>query len=503
MSEGQTGMDFTTGYSHWVAELPVQLPRTPERRHETDGITDHILWDMQSLIAPQQHRTILPVINTSHEMREWLTPLAPSGYDEVKEWLTPLAPCGYEVPAGSMIPEHCLLPRLQSVIPDHFRTSHLRPLCRAGRNIPPTRPKADADVGQNGAAASGRPAGGVRCEYHGVSSPESSGSESSSKETPGREKFVAMRTRTPAKRVLVFDGENTCHNTGMLALMHRCVRSYATAKALQTLGFDHHQQDAADAASEAAYRAKDSKDWGSHLILYRSVSSEGSLCNVQDEGIPSKSSGLLIPAHTNSTASQLGRVSITQEGVKLAHKSLYLVRGVLRMFETGVCSIEFAIPRAQSTPSKPGADQSEQTLDASVSKTALASKQCVKPLPKKSASSTRCAPERPRAARFTMERLSGLILAVCLAAAVVAALLCQSVERDDCSPWLLRAVDAQSDLHASRVSAGTGKSSLKTLLFPLTARDRESRQLLYSHERELQLLRWGKSAGRPFSIPCS
>ena len=173
------------------------------------------------------------------------------------------------------------------------------------------------------------------------------------------------------------------------------------------------------------------------------------------------------------------------------------------MFETGVCSIEFAIPRAQSTPSKPGADQSEQTLDASVSKTALASKQCVKPLPKKSASSTRCAPERPRAARFTMERLSGLILAVCLAAAVVAALLCQSVERDDCSPWLLRAVDAQSDLHASRVSAGTGKSSLKTLLFPLTARDRESRQLLYSHERELQLLRWGKSAGRPFSIPCS
>ena len=50
--------------------------------------------------------------------------------------------------------------------------------------------------------------GGVRGEYHGASSPESS-----SKGTPGQEKFVAMRTRTPAKRLLVFDGENTCHDT--------------------------------------------------------------------------------------------------------------------------------------------------------------------------------------------------------------------------------------------------------------------------------------------------
>jgi len=49
---------------------------------------------------------------------------------------------------------------------------------------------------------------GVRGEYHGASSPESS-----SKGTPGQEKFVAMRIRTPAKRLLVFDGENTCHDT--------------------------------------------------------------------------------------------------------------------------------------------------------------------------------------------------------------------------------------------------------------------------------------------------
>jgi hypothetical protein len=40
---------------------------------------------------------------------------------------------------------------------------------------------------------------------------------------------------------------------GMLALMHRWVRSYETAEALQTLGFDP------DGASEAAHWAK---DWG-------------------------------------------------------------------------------------------------------------------------------------------------------------------------------------------------------------------------------------------------
>jgi hypothetical protein len=367
VGEGQTGMTFTTDYFNWVAGLPVQPPRTPNGRHETDGmirLTDHVISDrdMQSLIAPLQHRTVWPVVNTSHE---------------VKEWLTPLAPSGYEVPAESMVPELCLLPRLRSVIQDHCRASHLRPLRRAGQNIPPTGPKADADVGQNG------------------------------------------------------------------------------------------------------------------------------LCNMQDEDIPSKSYGLLIPAHTNSTASQLGRVSITQVGVKLAHKSLRLVRGVLRVFEPGVCSSELAIPTAPSTPSNPGADQIEQALDASVSKIALARKQCVKPLPKKSTSSTRCAPERPRAARFTMERLSAqrLILAVCLAAAVVAALLWHSVERDDCSPWLSRAVDSQ--YYLTRVSAGTRKGSLKTLLFPLTARDRGSRQLLYSYERELQLIRWSKSAEGPSSIQCS
>ena len=102
-----------------------------------------------------------------------------------------------------------------------------------------------------------------------------------------------------------------------------------------------------------------------------------------------------------------------------------------------------------------------------------------------------------------MESLSlKLILAACLAAAVVAALMWHSVERNDCSPWLSRAVDAQDDLHAGRVSAETRKSSLKTLLFPLTARDRESRQLLYSYERELQLIRWSKSAERTSSIQC-
>jgi len=362
-------MAFTTDDFNGVAELPVQPPRTPNGRHETDGmirLTDHVISDrdMQSLIAPLQHRTVWPVVNTSHE---------------VKEWLTPLAPSGYEVPAESMVPELCLLPRLRGMIPDHCHASHLRPLRRAGQNIPTTGPKADADIGQKG------------------------------------------------------------------------------------------------------------------------------LCNMQDEGIPSKSYGLLIPAHTNSTASQLGSVSITQVGVKLAHKSLHLVRGVLRVFEPGVCSNEFAIPTAPSTPSNVGADQREQALDASVSKTALASKQCVKPLPKKSASSTRCAPERPRAARFTMERLSlpSVLLAVCLAAAVVAVLLWHSVERDDCSPWLSRAIDAQYYLHTSRVPADTRKSSLKTLLFPLTARDRESRQLLYSYERELQLIRWSKSAERPSSIQCS
>ena len=51
---------------------------------------------------------------------------------------------------------------------------------------------------------------------------------------------------------------------GMLALVHRWVRSYETVEAPQTLGFDHYQEEQLlaplpDAASESAHWAK---DWG-------------------------------------------------------------------------------------------------------------------------------------------------------------------------------------------------------------------------------------------------
>jgi len=55
--------------------------------------------------------------------------------------------------------------------------------------------------------AQARADGGVHNEYYGASSPESS-----CRGTPGQEKFAAVRTRTPAKRLLVFDGKNTSHD---------------------------------------------------------------------------------------------------------------------------------------------------------------------------------------------------------------------------------------------------------------------------------------------------
>ena len=185
-----------------------------------------------------------------------------------------------------------------------------------------------------------------------------------------------------------------------------------------------------------------------------------------------KAYGLLAPAHTNNAFVQMGVEAANKMG--LAY--------VVRAFEPGAWPGVLELP-APPTPSTSGAIKSAKP-EVCVPRRTMASKQRVQPLRSKMpVSSPCCTPEKPKKARPTIESLIGMILAVCLVTAIVAALLWPSAEHDTGLARLSRRV---LGTHAAQGKGPEKRNrSVKTLLFPLAGRNIESRQLLRAYEQEL------------------